>query len=87
MIVKEKRFTRLQTLVKVTVRDLDNLGDLIDVASKSGANQINSIQFTVEDEEAYYQEALVLAMSNAKGKANAILGTMDKKSRNASSNF
>lgn len=71
---------RATNTLKVTVRDLDNLGDLIDVASKSGANQINSIQFTVEDEEAYYQEALVLAMSNAKGKADAILGTMDKTS-------
>ncbi len=75
---REEVYKASNTL-KVTVRDLDNLGDLIDVASKSGANQINSIQFTVEDEEAYYQEALVLAMSNAKGKANAILGTMDKK--------
>eukprot|EP00764_Aduncisulcus_paluster_P010391 gnl/Carplike_NY0171/3606_a4873_347.p1 GENE.gnl/Carplike_NY0171/3606_a4873_347~~gnl/Carplike_NY0171/3606_a4873_347.p1 ORF type:complete len:249 (-),score=26.69 gnl/Carplike_NY0171/3606_a4873_347:120-866(-) len=70
---------RASNTLKVTVYDLDNLGDLIDVASKSGANQISSIQFTVQDEEAYYQEALVLAMENAKGKANAILGTMNKK--------
>jgi uncharacterized protein YggE len=69
---------KVSNTLKVTVHDLDNLGDLIDVASKSGANQINSIQFTVEDEDAYYQEALVLAMDNAKGKANAILGTMDR---------
>ena len=75
---REEVYKATNTL-KVTVRDLDNLGSLIDVASKSGANKINSIQFTVEDEEAYYQEALVLAMSNAKGKANAILGTMEKK--------
>ena len=70
---------RASNTLKVTVRDLDNLGDLIDVASKSGANQINSIRFTVEDEEKYYQEALVLAMNNAKGKADAILGSMNKK--------
>jgi len=70
---------RATNTLKVTVRDLDDLGDLIDVASKSGANQINSIRFTVEDEEKYYQEALVLAMENAKGKASAILGTMNKK--------
>ena len=70
---------RATNTLKVTVRDLDKLGDLIDVASKSGANQINSIRFTVEDEEKYYQEALVLAMNNAKGKADAILGSMNKK--------
>lgn len=74
---REEVYKASNTL-KVTVRDLDNLGDLIDVASKSGANQINSIQFTVEDEEQYYQEALILAMTNAKGKADAILGTMNK---------
>lgn len=70
---------RATNTLKVTVRDLDNLGDLIDVASKSGANQINSIRFTVEDEDKFYQEALVLAMNNAKGKADAILGSMSKK--------
>lgn len=69
---------RVSNSLRVTVRDLDKLGDLIDTAAKSGANQINSIQFTVEDEEAYYQEALVLAMENAKGKADAILGTLNK---------
>jgi len=74
---REEVYKASNTL-KITVRDLDNLGNLIDVASKSGANQINSIQFTVEDEEQYYQEALVLAMQNAEGKADAILGTMNK---------
>ena len=74
---REEVYKASNTL-KITVRDLDNLGNLIDVASKSGANQINSIQFTVADEEKYYQEALVLAMTNAEGKANAILGTMNK---------
>ncbi len=75
---REEVYKASNTL-KITIRDLDKLGNLIDVASKSGANQINSIQFTVEDEDKYYQEALVLAMENAKGKANAILGTMNKK--------
>lgn len=69
---------RVSNTLKVTVRDLDGLGGLIDAASKSGANQINSIEFTVENQDAYYQEALVLAMDNAKGKAEAILGTMNK---------
>ncbi len=69
---------KASNVLKVTVRDLDKLGDLIDLVSKSGANQINNIQFTVSNEDEYYQEALVIAMENAKGKADAILNTMDR---------
>ncbi len=74
---REEVYKASNTL-KVTVRDLDKIGDLIDAASASGANQINSIEFTVEDQNAYYEEALVLAMENAKGKAEAILGSLNK---------
>lgn len=63
--------------LKVTVRDLDTIGDLIDTAAQSGANNINAIRFALEDDSAVYQEALTLAMENAKGKATTIFNTMD----------
>lgn len=69
---------RVQNQLKVTVRDFKKISSLIDEASKAGANEIGNIDFSVENEEIYYQEALQMAMKNAKGKANAILKTLGK---------
>lgn len=64
--------------VNVKVNDIKVVGSIIDTATKAGANSINSIQFTVKDDSKYYQEALKLAMNNAKGKATAIMSTFSK---------
>ncbi|MBM7560777.1 SIMPL domain-containing protein [Fusibacter tunisiensis] len=64
--------------VTVTLRDIDKVGTLIDATTTAGANSINNIRFMLEDDSEYYQEALKLAMENAKGKAEAILSTFDR---------
>lgn len=64
--------------VNVKVKDITKVGQIIDSATKAGANTINSIRFTIEDDSQYYQEALKLAMADAKGKAQAVLGTFGK---------
>lgn len=61
--------------VNVKIKDITKVGQIIDTATTSGANTINSIRFTVADDSKYYQEALKLAMTNAKGKATAIMST------------
>jgi uncharacterized protein YggE len=73
-----KEYYVANNTVNVVVRDIDKVGSIIDVASANGANNINSITFSVEDDSAYYQEALKLAMTNAKGKATAIMSTFGK---------
>ncbi len=65
--------------VEVTVRDIDNVGKIVDAAGNAGANEINRIRFGISDEEKYYNEALKLAMKNASGKAQAILSTFGAK--------
>lgn len=62
-------------IVEVTVRDIKKVGIVIDAAAKAGANTINNIRFDVTDEKDLYNEALKIAMNNAKEKAQAILGT------------
>jgi len=64
--------------VNVKVKDITKVGQIIDSATKAGANTINSIRFTIDDDSQYYQEALKLAMADAKGKAQAVLGTFGK---------
>lgn len=63
--------------VNVKIKDISKVGHIIDTATTSGANTVNSIRFTVADDSKYYQEALKLAMSNAKGKATAIMSTFN----------
>lgn len=58
--------------VYVTVRDLDQLGKLLDTVVKSGANSINGISFDVLEKEEAVAEARKLAIENAKSQAAEI---------------
>jgi len=55
--------------VFVTVRDLQNLGELLDSVVKSGANSINSIQFDVEDKTAAIKQGREVAVADAQTQA------------------
>jgi len=58
--------------ILVKTKDFDKLNEIIDQATASGANQINSISFVLEDEEAAEAEARDKAITKAKEKAKAI---------------
>lgn len=76
---KEEEYYVVSNTLTIRVMNIDKVGDIIDVASKAGANKINSIDFGVKNEAKYYQEALKNAMSSAKGKATTIMATFGKK--------
>lgn len=58
--------------VNVTMRELDNLGDLLDAAVSAGANSIYSIQFDVADKTAATKDARAKAVENAKLQAQEL---------------
>jgi uncharacterized protein YggE len=58
--------------LQVTVRDTDMLGELLDEAVKAGANSINGITFSVDDQTAAAREARRLAVEDARTKAEAL---------------
>lgn len=58
--------------VFVTVRELDNLGDLLDAAISAGANSINSIQFDVADRTDALKKAREEAVKDAKAQAQEL---------------
>jgi uncharacterized protein len=62
----------VQNTVQVKVRDLTKLGDLLDAVVQSGANNINSIQFDVADRETATQQAMQVAVANAKSRAEVL---------------
>ena len=62
----------VSNMIRLTIKDIDKVGDYIDVAAANGANENYSINFDLEDSTPYYNEALADAMTKAKGKADAI---------------
>lgn len=58
--------------VYVTVRDLANLGNLLDQVVGAGANSINSIQFDVADKAEAIKEARLKAVEDAKKQAQEL---------------
>lgn len=68
-----------RNVVEITVRDIENVGTIVDVAGEAGSNVISNIRFGINDEEKYYNQALKLAMENASSKANTILSTFGAK--------
>ncbi len=58
--------------LKITIKNIDDVGIIIDTAVENGANSISDIKFIVSDASKYYYEALKLAVEDAKKKAKVI---------------
>ncbi|WP_274364287.1 SIMPL domain-containing protein [Paenibacillus thermotolerans] len=59
-------------LLRVEVNRAEMTGAVVDTAVANGANTVSSIRFTVSRPEAYYNQALAIAVGNAASKAEAI---------------
>jgi uncharacterized protein YggE len=59
-------------LVTVTVRDLTQVGPVIDAATDAGATDVNSISFRIQDQTAAATEAREMAVTAARAKADTI---------------
>lgn len=66
----------VQNAITVKIMDISQAGNVIDTAIQNGANQVSSIQFKIENSDAYYQTALNLALVNAIAKANSMAETI-----------
>ena len=62
--------------VNVRREDIQQAGNIIDIAVQNGANQVSSLQFKIENPSVYYQEALEEAILDAFSKANTIGKTL-----------
>ena len=59
----------VNNMVTVTVRKIDDLGGLLDVAVSTGSNTINGISFSVTKPDALLDEARKAAVADARHKA------------------
>ncbi len=71
---REPRITGyiVNNTVRVTVRDIDLLGSVVDTAATAGGDlvRINSIQFTVDDPSVFGEQIREMAATDALAKAN-----------------
>lgn len=67
---------RVSNQVRVKVNDLTRIGALIDTAISAGANDVQGVLFTVENDQAVRREAIVQAIRDAQAKARTIADTL-----------
>ncbi|NUM25426.1 MAG: SIMPL domain-containing protein [Candidatus Buchananbacteria bacterium] len=58
--------------VVVKIRDLEKIGDMLDMAGRVGANQVSGVNFDIDEPEVLRQEAREKALANAKEKAESL---------------
>ncbi|MCP8883782.1 SIMPL domain-containing protein [Devosia sp. XJ19-1] len=63
--------------VTVVVRDLENLGAILDKSVTVGANTVNGVSFSVADPSELLDEARKAAFANARDKAELYAGVAD----------
>ncbi|MCE5324429.1 SIMPL domain-containing protein [bacterium] len=58
--------------VRLTIRDMTQVGSIIDIGVKAGANNVQGIDFSIEDDTTLCRQALSNAVAQAKSKANSM---------------
>lgn len=64
-------------VVRARITELAKVGPVIDAAMEAGANQIQSLAFSLRNEEKVRERALALAAERARGKARALAKALD----------
>ena len=62
----------MSSYMSIKVRDINKIGEIITKATKAGADTYNEIEFTVNDYDKYYKEALKKAIEDGNNKAKEI---------------
>ena len=58
--------------LEVKIRDMEKIGNIIEGATAAGANEVGSLQFTVDKEEEFKKQARKEAIEKAKAKAEEL---------------
>lgn len=63
---------RVEHMLAITVRNIDDVGEVLDAALSAGANDASNVTYTASHEAEVYGTALGLAIENATAKADAM---------------
>ena len=64
-------------VVRVTVDDLDKVGPVIDAATQAGANHVESVRYTVKDQQVLRSQAVKEAALKARANADALAAALN----------
>jgi hypothetical protein len=64
-------------VVRVTLDDVTRVGTVIDTVTRSGANQIQQVRFTLKNDAAARARALRIAVLDARSKAASLANALD----------
>ena len=66
-------------IVHVTLDDLQKIGTVIDAVTRTGANRVQDVEFTLRDPETAHLQALREAARNARSEADALASSLGVK--------
>jgi len=66
-------------VVRVTLDDLDKVGAVIDAATQAGANHVESVRYTVRDQQVLHTQAVREAALKARANADALAAALNLK--------
>ncbi len=66
-------------IIEVKIRNLSDVGKIIQEAVSNGANQVGNIDFSIEDKDKLIEEAREKAINKAKGKAKILAKSLGVK--------
>lgn len=75
-VSEEETRYRVNNMLNIVIRDLDQVGTVIDAAIEAGANAIHGVSFSIAEPGALEAEARAKAIENARAKA-AELATLN----------
>jgi len=70
---------RATNTLTITTQELDKVANLIQAAVEAGANELNGVSFSVKNSDKLLEEALKLAVDDARAKANLVAGELGAK--------
>ncbi|WP_127490074.1 SIMPL domain-containing protein [Paenibacillus ehimensis] len=74
--VQTFRGYKVTHLLRVTADKIEQTGGIVDTAVRHGANTVSGIQFTSAHPEAYYNQALTMAVHSSRQKAATLAKAM-----------
>ncbi|MFJ7978193.1 SIMPL domain-containing protein [Peribacillus sp. NPDC096379] len=68
---------KVHHMIEIRTKNIDRVGNIVDTSIKNGSNSVSNIRFSLSQHDMYYNQALALALQNAKQKALALAKAAD----------
>ena len=65
---------RVSNMLRVTIKEIEQVGQILDAVVEAGANQMYGVSFTISDDESWQSDAREKAMADARVRAEDLAG-------------